>query len=258
MAVLVMLLSLFVIVFAYMTLWFEIALKSKRYDVVDSAWGLGFVVIAWAAIAVRGQVHLIGVLSALLVSLWGLRLCYHISRRNWHKSEDKRYTELRQKWGSKEHIKAFTNVFLLQGILLLLISSPVIAIASNVPSQATILTIVGFAVWLFGILFEAVADYQLGRFLKQRAAGSHALMQSGLWRFSRHPNYFGEITVWWGAALVAISFEQWWGIAGALLITILITKVSGIPPIEKHYAGNPEFETYKRRTSVLIPLPPRK
>ncbi|HSX15605.1 MAG TPA: DUF1295 domain-containing protein [Candidatus Saccharimonadales bacterium] len=246
------------VVLVYMTLWYGVALRAGRYDVVDSAWGLGFVLVAWLSLALRGNVGALQVVSAVLVSAWGIRLFLHIASRTLLRpAEDHRYQELRARWGKSEKRKAYTNIFLLQGFLIGVVSTPMVALAFA-PSAIHPLAYAGWAVWLFGLAFEAVADRQLATFLAHRGGKLSAIMQSGLWRYSRHPNYFGEVTVWWGAALVAISTGAWWGILGAATITLLITKVSGIPPLEKHYAGNEAYETYRKHTSVLIPWPPRK
>lgn len=248
-----------VITLSYMTLWYFVALYTKRYDVVDSAWGLGFVLIAWASLALRANFATVQVISAALVSLWGFRLFGHIANRNWRKKEDDhRYEALRAKWGSNEKRKAYTNVFLLQGVLLLVVSLPMIAIAFAEGTAANAGVYIGWLIWLAGIGIEALSDYQLAGFIKHRPKGSHAIMDTGLWRYSRHPNYFGEVTTWWGAAIVALSLGEWWGIVGAVVITLLITKISGIPPLEKHYDGNKAYEAYRRRTSVLVPLPRQK
>ena len=258
MELLILFVALLLVVFVYMTGWFVIARLTHRYDVVDSAWGLGFVLVGWVSLAVRSNFAVLPVVSAILVSLWGLRLFGHIASRNWRKSEDDhRYIALRDKWGDRHPQKFYTNVFLLQGLLLTAISLPMIGVAASTHT-ASFLTYIGFVIWLLGIVFEAVADRQLAVFVARRPKGSHQIMDKGLWHYSRHPNYFGEITVWWGASLVAISVGSWWGIIGAALITVLITKVSGIPLLEKHYDGNKAYEAYRARTSILIPLPPRQ
>lgn len=251
-------LALLGIVITYMSLWYGLARYSGRYDVVDSAWGLGFVLVAWVSLLLRGAHGGVQLISATLVSLWGFRLFAHIANRNWRKHEDDhRYQALRAKWGAKAAQKTFTNIFLLQGFLIIAVSTPMIAIAFS-HQTANVGVYTGWAVWLLGIVFEAIADRQLAMFVKHRPKGSHAIMDHGLWRFSRHPNYFGEITTWWGAAIVAVSLGMWWGILGAVLITLLITKISGVPPLEKHYDGNIAYEAYRARTSILVPLPPKK
>lgn len=246
-------LALAVIMFSYMSLWYGVALYAKRFDVVDSAWGLGFVLVAWSSLALHDNFGLTQLVSALLVSTWGVRLFIHISRRNWRKpTEDKRYQELRVRWGNAAHQRAYSRIFLLQGLLVLLISTPMIAVALT-RSDPGFLSYVGWVVWVFGIAYEAVADRQLATFIAHRDKKSHAIMRSGLWRYSRHPNYFGEIITWCGAAIVAVSVGSWWGIIGVATITWLITKVSGIPPLEKHYEGNSEYEAYRRHTPALVP-----
>lgn len=254
---LVFILALGILLLAYMTFWYVLARITDRYDVVDSAWGLGFVFVAWVSLCLRANFGTLQVISAALVSVWGLRLFAHIANRNWRKhQDDHRYQDLRAAWGAAEHRKAYTNVFLMQGLLVAVVSTPMIALpfTHRVPNAVTY---IGWFVWVFGIGFEALADRQLATFIARRAKGSHAIKDKGLWRFSRHPNYFGEVTTWWGAAIVAASTLQWWGIVGALVITLLITKVSGIPPLEKHYADNKDYDAYCKRTSVFVPLPPR-
>lgn len=241
-------------VLAYMCVWFGLALVLKRRDVVDSAWGLGFVLVAWLAYALRNNDHWATSISAILVTVWGVRLFLHVTTRNWKKKEDYRYTQLGELGTVKLWARTFTNVFLLQGALMLLISLPVIGIMSASTTPASWLVTIGAAIWLFGIIFEAVGDYQLRVFLARKQKG---IMQSGLWRYSRHPNYFGEVTSWWGAAIIAVAYQQWWGILGAVVITILITKISGIPLLEKRYADNPAFKKYAKKTSIFFPLPPR-
>lgn len=237
----------------YMIAWFILALVFKRRDVVDSAWGLGFVLVAATAYSQRNNESSIALMSLLLVALWGARLFVHITSRNWGKPEDYRYTQLGALTSSKMWLKVFYSIFLLQGGLMTLISLPVIAIMYSSQEPVQIIAVAGLAIWLFGIVFEAVGDYQLKQFLKTKKKGQ--IMQTGLWRYTRHPNYFGEITTWWGASIVAIAFGQWWGILGAFVITVLITRISGIPLLEKRYANDPAFQKYAKQTSILIPLP---
>ena len=240
-------------VLAYMCAWFGIALLLKRRDVVDSAWGLGFVLIAVLTFSLKNNDHWATFAAVILTSIWGTRLFLHITSRNWKKKEDYRYTQLGDIGTITLWTKTFFKVFLLQGVLMLLISMPNFAVmaADNEPVQ--LIVIIGVLIWAFGIIFEAIGDYQLKQFLKHRKGKS--IMQSGLWRYTRHPNYFGEVAAWWGAAIVATAYQQYWGILGAIVITFLITKVSGVPLLEKRYADNPEFQKYAKRTSILIPLP---
>ncbi len=243
-------------VFFFMSLWYGISQYFKRLDIVDSAWGLGFIYVAVLGILLQPYLELIHYLTLGFVATWGLRLTIHITSRNIGKPEDGRYVALREKWGSRAAVKSFFNIFMLQGLLIVLISAPVIAIMSTSPARINALAIVGFVVWGFGIIFESVGDYQLRKFIKTKKKGE--VIQSGLWKYSRHPNYFGEITAWWGAGIVAASLGAWWSLLGSALITFFIVKISGVPLLEKKYATNKQFQAYKKRTSILIPLPPKK
>jgi steroid 5-alpha reductase family enzyme len=250
-------LLLALIVAGYMTLWFIVSLVQKRNDVADVAWGLGFVLLTWTAFFLGGEAGARGVVVNLLVSLWGLRLAWHINRRHQGKPEDARYAAWRLVWGKWFVVRSYLQVFLLQGALLFLVASPLLIIGNSAGPALTLLDLLGVLVWIVGFTCESVADAQLARFLSD-PANAGKLMQSGLWRYSRHPNYFGEITQWWGIWLVALSVPAGlYGIIGPLTITILILFVSGVPLVEKRYAGRADFEDYKRRTSVLVPLPPR-
>jgi steroid 5-alpha reductase family enzyme len=243
-------------VIVYMTFWFLIARLFERTDLIDTAWGLGFVFVAWITWLITDRHVDTKLLAVGFVSLWGLRLAAHITKRNSKKPEDYRYVAYRQKWGDSYWPKAYYKLFLTQGLLLLIISLPIIAIVSSSHAAWAWLAVIGFIIWAVGMVFEAEADAELVKFVRHKKRGE--IMMKGLWKYSRHPNYFGEVTVWWGAAIVAISYQQYWGVIGAALITFLITKVSGIPPLEKHYADNKAFQKYAKHTSVFIPLPPRK
>lgn len=250
-----MLVHIIWLVFIYMTAWFMLAFILKRRDIIDSAWGLGFILVAIAAYFQRNNDSLIALLSLALVALWGIRLFAHITSRNWKKKEDYRYTQLGDLSSIKHWLKTYTNVFLLQGLLMIAISLPVIAIMYANDTPIPVIGAIGLAMWLFGIIFEAIGDYQLRQFIKK---GKKGVMNSGLWKYTRHPNYFGEITAWWGAAVVALAFGIWWGILGAFVITILITQISGIPLLEKRYAHDKTYQAYAAKTSKLVPLPPKQ
>ncbi len=241
--------------FGYMTFWFIIAISKKRNDIADIAWGLGFVLMAWLSFYLSGfsfKAFLVNV----LVTVWGLRLAWHIYNRNKNKPEDSRYLEWRKIW-KNFYLRSYLQVFLLQGLFLFLISLPVMFINYSVSEGFGILEIVGLLVWGIGFYFESSGDKQLKEFIGNQA-NKGKLMDKGLWQYTRHPNYFGEVTQWWGIFIIAISIPgSLFTIVGPLTITILILFVSGIPLLEKKYAGRPDFEEYKKRTSIFIPLPPR-
>jgi len=241
-----------------MSLWFLISLIKKRNDVADVAWGLGFVLMTWTSFFLSSDSDTRGVLVGVLVSIWGLRLAWHIHRRNKGKAEDYRYLAWRKEWGAWFYPRSYVQVYLLQGLFLFLIVLPVLFINKSAGTVLGILDVLGIAVWLFGFYFESVGDAQLARFIKS-PENKGKLMQKGLWAYTRHPNYFGEVIQWWGLWLIALSVPNGLlGIVGPIMITFLILQVSGIPMLEKKMAENPEFVEYKRRVSVFIPMFPRK
>lgn len=245
-----------IFIWVYMTIWFIISLIKKRNDVADIAWGLGFVMLSWFSFSLSGG-SLRSLLVNSLVTVWGLRLSWHIFNRVRRKPEDSRYQDMRQSW-KHFYLRSYLQVFLLQGILLLLISLPVLLINFSKSDTLDIFVLFGSLLWITGFVFESVSDQQLKTFLSN-SDNRGKIMDRGLWQYSRHPNYFGEVTQWWGIYLIAISIPlSLFVIIGPLTITYLILFVSGVPLLEKKYAGRPDFEEYKRRTSVFIPLPPKK
>lgn len=241
----------------YMLVWFGISLWQKRNDVADMAWGLGFVVLAWRSFVWAGYSG-VSLVTNILVTIWGVRLASHIFTRLRSKPEDPRYLKWRKDWGKTIVWRSLLQVFLLQGLFLYLISLPLISINFEKPVDLNWLTLLGMLIWLFGFLFEAVADKQLKTHVSN-PKNKGKLLTTGLWRYSRHPNYFGEVTLWWGIYVIAMSVGVvWWVIIGPLTITFLILFVSGVPLLEKKYQGRADFEKYKQQTSIFLPLPPKK
>lgn len=249
-------LTLSLVLFVYMSLWFMASLVKKRNDIADVAWGLGFVLLAWVSYFIYTDSGIGGLLVGTLVSIWGLRLTWHIYTRNKSKGEDYRYLAWRKKWGKWFYLRSYAKIYLLQGALLFLIILPVLLTNRSAGQAFGFLDGVGVAVWLIGFFFESVGDAQLAKFISN-PINNGKLMQSGLWQYTRHPNYFGEVTQWWGIWLIALSVPYGlFGIIGPITITILILKVSGIPMLEKKMAENPEFALYKKRVSVFFPMSP--
>ncbi|MCA9339050.1 DUF1295 domain-containing protein [Candidatus Saccharibacteria bacterium] len=245
------------VVFVYMTLWFIISIFKKRSDVADIAWGLGFVVLSWSLYLLHSDNQIL-LLASLLVSIWGIRLSAHIYMRNRKKAEDYRYQEMRKRWGNWALLGSYLQVFLLQGMFLVLIAMPLIGFALNSNNVIGLPVFVGVIVWLIGFIFEVTGDLQLKIFVNN-PKNKGKIMRYGLWRYTRHPNYFGEVTQWWGIWLLGYGLTSFlWTIIGPITITFLILKVSGIPLLEKRYVGNKEYEKYKRQTSVFIPWVPKK
>lgn len=251
-------LTLAFILFVYMSVWFVISLIQKGNDIADLAWGFGFIVLAWVSLGISHISTIYGVLVTLLVTIWGVRLAQHIYRRNHGKPEDYRYAAWRKEWGKWFFVRSYLQIYLLQGIFLFLIVSHVLYINSGIGEPLGLFVLTGVLIWIAGFYFESTGDAQLARFIKD-PSHKGKIIQSGLWKYSRHPNYFGEVIQWWGIFLIAASLP--YGIVtiiGPLTITWLILFVSGVPLLEKKYEGNPEFQEYKKRVSVFIPWWPKK
>lgn len=263
------------IIFTHATIWYFIALVLKRNDVADIAWGLGFLWIVLYT-AATFTVSPFSFLVYTCTGLWALRLSIHIGIRNYQKKEeDFRYRQWRKEWGTTFYWRTFLQVFILQGLFQLIIATPILIAAVSglyfpehlfMPKDpdATwtgryneIAIISGILIWIIGFIFQVIGDYQLTRFAKTKQPGQ--IMQTGLWKYSRHPNYFGEIAMWWGIWLMVATLPFGiWAIISPLTITFLLAFVSGVPMLEAKYKGNPAFETYKQRTPALFPWWPKK
>lgn len=244
------------LVFLHMFSWFILSLIFKRNDVADIAWGLGFINVAWASLFISGFSER-GLIVAILVAIWGTRLAWHIYLRNKGKPEDYRYQAWRKEW-KNFYLRSFLQVYMLQGLFMYLIALPIIFINQNSSPGINLLDIVGIVIWILGFYFESKGDSQLKEFVSN-PANKGKIMDQGLWKYSRHPNYFGEVTQWWGIFFMSLSLPLGvLTIIGPLTITSLILFVSGIPLLEKKREGRPDWEEYKKKTSVFIPLPPKK
>jgi steroid 5-alpha reductase family enzyme len=248
-------LSLAFILLGYMTCWFLVSVVKKRNDVADIAWGLGFILLSWSSFFIAQTYSFRGLFVGILVSIWGLRLAWHIYRRNKGKPEDYRYLAWRKEWGKWFFVRSYLQVYLVQGVFLFFIVLPVLFINIGIYESLGAFDLIGILVWITGFYFEVTGDAQLARFLRD-PSNKGKIMQIGLWKYTRHPNYFGEVTQWWGIFIVALALPN--GIVtiiGPLTISCLILFVSGVPLLEKKYAGRPDFEAYKKRTSIFFPLP---
>ena len=247
----------FLIICIYASVWFAISVYKKRNDVADIAWGIGYIIIC-IFLFINYPASAVLKLLYALVFLWGLRLSVHIYVRNKNKTEDFRYKVWRDEWGKYFYLRSYLQVFLLQAVFLLIIISPLIHAAGAGFVRWNIFTWIGLCCWIIGFYFQAVADWQLAVF-KSTQKNKNLIIQTGLWKYSRHPNYFGEIVMWWSIFFITIPVvNSFYFIISPLTITLLLVFVSGIPMLEKKYKGNAAFEDYKKRTSALIPMPPRK
>lgn len=245
-------------VFVYMAVIFVVALFKKDNSIVDIAWGLGFILVALLTFFLDGEFAGRHIFVTVLVLIWGTRLAVHIFFRNKGRGEDFRYAQWRREWGKWFLLRSFFQIFMLQGLLLLVIASPIILTNHSRERGISYLDLVGVVLWITGFFFEATGDFQLSRF-KRDPGNKGKIMKSGLWKFTRHPNYFGEAVMWWGIFLIALSVKFGWTvIISPLLITLLLLRVSGVTMLEKKYVGNKEFAEYAKKTSAFFPWFPKK
>lgn len=240
------------------TLVWALSLRLRDASIADVFWGGGFALVGILSLLVAGPSPR-GLLAAALVVIWGLRLTVHLGRRWRGKGEDRRYRAMREAWGDRFPVVSLFTVFLLQGALLWMVSTPVQASAAlGAARPLGWLDALGVALWAAGLGLEAAADAQLSRFLA-RPESARQVMQEGLWRYSRHPNYFGDALLWWGVGLVGIAAGAAWALAGPALMTLLLLRVSGVTLLEKDIGRRrPGYAEYTARTSAFFPWPPRR
>ena len=246
------------VIFFYMTALFVLALIHRDNSIADVAWGPGFILVAWITLWIDGSFTLRQLIAGTLILIWGARLAVRIHLRNRGKGEDIRYRKWRETWGRTFVIRSYFQVFILQGCILLMNIAPILVINTYDSGNFSMLDVFGVLLWVLGFTFESIADWQLDRFIAdQNSRGK--IMDRGLWRYSRHPNYFGEVTMWWGIYCLALSVPWgWMSIIGPLTITGSILFVSGIPMTERLMAKTRGFAAYKKQTSVFIPWFPKK
>lgn len=242
-----------------LTGWF-ISLVDKNVTVVDTLWGLGFVLIAWLTYLMADGYGGRSLLLAVLITVWGLRLSGYLAWRNWGKKEDPRYGGWRQKSGGRFWLVSLFKVFLLQALFLWVISL-VIQMGQTAfePARLTGLDALGTVVWAGGFIIESVGDWQLAKF-KADPRNNGKVMDRGLWAYTRHPNYFGEFLIWWGIFFVTLSTPgNWWTIISPIIVTAVLLKMTGIPLTEAALIERrPGYNSYIKRTSAFVPWWPAK
>lgn len=266
--------TIIAVIFLYFTTLFLIAQKLKNNSIVDIGWGFGYVLVAIASIlftlftGMAGGLDLFKLISAFLMIGWGMRLSTYLFFRNRKKTEDYRYQNMRKKWGNKQVSKAFVNVFMVQAGFTFIIAAPIyFAFMNNAQAVDNIMTmkvfiplILGVLIFITGFIFQAVSDHQLKRFIRTRK-NREEIMDRGLWKYSRHPNYFGESLMWWGQFIIVMLNVNYLGLIAILspiTITLMLLFVSGVPLLEKSYTNNPAYQVYKQKTPVFFPWFPKK
>ena len=252
------------IIFIFMCYVFVLAQIFKNNSIVDIFWGLGFTVIVLYFLMTshsyieRQPLLLSKHLVNLCVFIWGFRLAVYIYLRNKGKGEDWRYINFRKLWSKHavpQWLGAFLQVFMLQGFFMFTVALPVIHV-NTAFSGINYLTVFGLIIWMTGFIFEAGGDYQLSQF-KKHPENKGKIMRYGFWKYTRHPNYFGEMTMWWGIWLMSVNFftplESLLGIISPLTITWLLTRVSGVPMLESKYKKDPDYQEYIKQTPSFFP-----
>ncbi len=249
--------NLSVILLTLSVLWL-ISVARRDASIIDPFWGLGFVIVALLSAFLNPPTSPRDLLLAVLTAVWGLRLSLFLLWRNWGHGEDRRYAAMRAKHGKKFWWVSLFTVFLLQGVILIFVALPIqVAATINQPGRLGWLDAVGIVVWSVGVFFEAVSDWQLASF-KANPDNAGKVMHRGLWRLSRHPNYFGDFCVWWGLYLVSAAGGAQWTIFSPIVMSLLLMKVSGVTLLETTITDRrPDYAAYKTRTNAFLPGPPR-
>jgi steroid 5-alpha reductase family enzyme len=253
-------LKAFMLIMLMMTILWIVSIIIRNVSIVDLFWGLGFVLTGAFYFLNSDGFKTRKIILIVLVATWGLRLSLHLARRNIGKGEDFRYKQFRKKYGEKKYWWiSFFQTFLLQGILLCLISAPLLGAQFYGHNNSLgIFDLIGIILWITGFFFESVGDLQLSRF-KANPENKGKVLKKGLWRYTRHPNYFGDTAVWWGYAFLCISAGSYLPVLGSILMTALIIKVSGVALLEKSMNEmKPEYKEYIEKTSAFIPWFPKK
>jgi len=254
-----------IISIVYTSSLFLLALKKKDNSIIDIAYGPGFIVTASILSILTLTVTPLSPFSVILllcIYTWGTRLSYRIYQKNKNKPEDFRYAGWRESWSQKGKayflVRSYIQIFILQGFVISIVLLP-FTLSLWGGKEAPLLLTIGLTLWIIGFIFEVIGDAQLDRFIQNKDPNKGAIMKNGLWKYTRHPNYFGESVMWWGLALIAFGgVSTYFVFLSPVLITYLLTQVSGIPMLEKKWQGIPEWEVYKKQTSAFFPLPPKK
>lgn len=237
-------------------LWL-VSLLKRDVSIVDSLWPIMFLLAAVVYELTLTTTGPRATLLLLLVTIWALRLFVYITWRNWGEEEDRRYQQIRANNQPNFELKSLFIVFVLQGCIAWVISLPLLAGFAS-PAPISVLDYLGIGLWAVGMVFEAGGDYQLSRF-KADASSCGKVMDRGLWRYTRHPNYFGNACIWWGFGLIGLAAGAWWALLSPVLMTFLLLRVSGVSLLEQDIGERrPAYADYIERTSAFLPLPPKR
>lgn len=247
------------LIWALVTLLWLWSVLIRIASIIDIFWGFGFVAVNAFYVFGTGDLNPRKILILILVTVWGLRLAIYLTIRNIGKGEDFRYRQFRSNYGARRYWwVSYFQTFLLQGFLIMIVSLPLLGISSSThPGNLNLLDYLGIAVWLIGFMFEAGGDYQLWRF-RRNPDNKGKVLDTGFWKYTRHPNYFGDSAVWWAYALFSIAAGGYWQAAGSVIMTILIIRVSGVALLEKTLnTTKPQYRDYILKTSSFFPWFPK-
>jgi steroid 5-alpha reductase family enzyme len=250
----------FFLIWCIVTLLWIWSVRITNASIVDIFWGAGFVVVNTFYVFHLEKIEPRNLLVSVLVLIWGLRLTMYLAYRNIGKGEDYRYQEFRKNYGEKRYWWfSYFQVFLLQGVLILIISLPLFGVHYSGSSAPLFwLDYLAILTWAIGFIFEAGGDYQLYRF-KKNQKNKGKVLNTGFWKYTRHPNYFGDVLVWWSYGLFSIAAGGYWQVIGAIFMTFLIIKVSGVALLEKTlHNTKPKYKEYVEKTNSFFPWFPKK
>jgi steroid 5-alpha reductase family enzyme len=243
------------VVLVLLTMLWVLSVWWRDASIIDPCWGVGFVVIAWLAFAIEGTGRPRAILLVALATVWGLRLTGYLLWRNRGKGEDYRYRAMREKNGERFWIVSLFTVFWLQAVIMWVVSFP-LQYGQRADTPLSWLDALGVILFAIGLYFETVGDWQLAAF-KSDPANQGQVLNAGLWRYTRHPNYFGDFCVWWGLYLIASAGGAWWTAFSPLVMSFFLLKVSGVAMLESTIVERrPKYAEYIRRTSAFFPRPP--
>ena len=248
------------LIFILVSLLWVLSVFLKNVSIVDLFWGMGFVIVNAVYFYNSGDFFHRKVLLLVLVTIWGLRLFLHLAWRNIGKGEDFRYQEFRRNYGAERYWwVSYFQVFLLQGALIMLVSLPLLGVNAQTNSDGlNWMDYLGILIFMIGFIFEAGGDFQLARF-KNNPNNKGKVLNTGFWKYTRHPNYFGDSAVWWSFGIFSIAAGAYWQIIGSILMTLIITKVSGVSLLEKSLTDTkPQYRDYIQKTNSFFPWFPKK
>lgn len=245
-------------IFIFMLTMYLISRLVRNNSIVDTGWGLGFITLCLILMITLRKTGPLTLILLAMVFLWGIRLSFHVYSRNRGKPEDFRYAAWRQSWGKKEPWIAFYKIFMFQGLFMFIISMPIILVFNSPESTAGVNEFTGIFVFLAGLIIESAGDWQLSNF-KKDPDNKGKIITTGLWKYTRHPNYFGEALLWWGIGIYAVSgLQNIPALISPVTITLLLRFVSGVPMLEKKYKDRADFIEYAKKTPVFVPFFGRK